>query len=443
MKPLRPIALLVVGAALVAGMLVPATPAAGALAVSVEMSGTLKTGVTFTRYLLTPGPVRVNVVTVDLAKASTTASPSTIDVTVGSRGRVGGQSKTSAYAIATKALAAINGDFGGAVSPRRPEHPYVQNGELWTSGTAPANNVGVSVPAPYATNPPMGYAERTVLHVTATSGQVPLDVTSWNAEQPVLDDIVGFTARGAGTAVPNPVNCNVRLGGPSALATTWANARNGIVDTYTVKESLRCAQSSYAIPSGRDVVLSALNGSAGAGALGALLPGDTVRIRWALGLPGVLDSLGGRPELIEAGQRAGTGTGGTFVCDLSIKDNLCKAQPRSLVSMTKECSDGVTGCKVSLVEVDGRSSSWSVGLKLDDLATFLLTTLNSYSAMNLDGGGSATMYVQQTGPWCLTMLTTGCLVSSLANNNGTERAVTNAVVLLPWIDPKEPHPSGG
>ncbi|MFI5393181.1 MAG: hypothetical protein ACHQY1_05575 [Myxococcota bacterium] len=57
-------------------------------------------------------------------------------------GGLGGQSKTSAHATATKALAAINGDFGGTASPRRPEHPSVQNGVLWTSGSAPANDVG-------------------------------------------------------------------------------------------------------------------------------------------------------------------------------------------------------------------------------------------------------------------------------------------------------------
>jgi len=246
-----------------------------------------------------------------------------------------------------------------------------------------------------------------------------------------------------GTSVPNPANCNVRLGGPSALATTWANSRNGIVDTFTVKDGVRCGLASYAAPSGRDVVLSARPGSAGATSLAAYVPGDTVRIKWALGMPGVLDSVGGRPELVDAGLPAGTGTGGTFICDTTIKDNLCKAQPRSLVSMTKECSDGVTGCKVSLVEVDGRQSSWSVGIKLDALANFLITTLKADSALNLDGGGSATMYVQQTGPWCRTVLATGCLVSSLANNNGTERPVTNAVVLLPWIDPKEPTPVDG
>jgi hypothetical protein len=55
---------------------------------------------------------------------------------------LGGQSKTNAHATATKALAAINGDFGGTASPRRPEHPSVQNGVLWTSGSAPANDVG-------------------------------------------------------------------------------------------------------------------------------------------------------------------------------------------------------------------------------------------------------------------------------------------------------------
>lgn len=443
MKNLRSLAIAIVVATLAAGTLVPAPPASGALTVSVEMSGTLKTGVTFTRYLLSPGPVRINVVTVDLAKASTTSSPSTIDVTAGSRTRVGGQSKTSAMAIAMKALAAINGDFGGTASTRRPEHPYVQDGELWTSGTAPANNVGVGTPAPYATNPPTAYAGRTVLRVSAASKYGTSEITSWNADRPTGADVVGYTARGVPTTVPSAANCNVRLRGPATLATEWANQRNGIVDTFTVRERSLCGASSYASPTGNDVVLSALRGSAGAASLAQYVAGDTVRIRWALGWPGVLDSLGGRPVLVDAGRSAGTGTGGTFVCDTTIKDNLCNAQPRSLVSMTKECSDGGTGCKVSLVEVDGRASAWSVGITLDHLVTFLMGTLHAHSALNLDGGGSATMYVRTTGPWCRTMLATGCLVSNLANNNGSERAVTNAVVLLPGIDPKEPDPGGG
>jgi hypothetical protein len=93
-------------AALVGGLIPPVGPAVAATTITVESSGTIKAGVTFRRFLIKPGPVRLNVVTVDLAKASTSGSPSTIDVSPGSRSTLGGQFKTSAIGIATKALVA-------------------------------------------------------------------------------------------------------------------------------------------------------------------------------------------------------------------------------------------------------------------------------------------------------------------------------------------------
>jgi hypothetical protein len=427
-------------AALVGGLIPPVGPAVAATTITVESSGTIKAGVTFRRFLIKPGPVRLNVVTVDLAKASTSGSPSTIDVSPGSRSTLGGQFKTSAIGIATKALVATNGDFGGTLSTRFPEHPFIVNGEVWTSGTDPANNVGVTVPAPYATNVPHGYARRTNLQISAASKYGLLDVGSWNARQPSGGVVVGFSSRGGSARAPKAANCNVRLAGPAALATQWAKGRAGVVDTYTVASRAVCGASSYARPTGRDVVLSAVNGTAGGTAVKAYRVGDEVRIRWTIGFPRVLDSLGGRPTLIARGASAGTGTGGAFVCP-NTANNLCKAQPRSVVSMTKQCSDGVTGCKVSLIVVDGRSSTWSVGITLNALVSFLKSQLAAYSAVNLDGGGTATMYIRKTDPaWCQSSLATGCLASSLKNNNGSERATTNAMVLLPGIDPKEPTP---
>jgi hypothetical protein len=419
-------------------VIVPTTPALGAT--TVELSGTLKAGVTFRRFLITPGPIRLNVVTIDLAKASTATAPSTVDVTVGGRTTTGGQDLTSAMGIASKALVAINGDFGGLKSTRYPEHPYIQNGEVWTSGTDPATNVGLSVPAPYATTPPTGFAGRASLRISAASKFGTLAVASWNAAQPSGGSVVGFTKRGGSVALPKPANCNLRLTGPPALASTWAKGRGGIVDTFTVFESAKCGLTSYAKPAGNDVVLSSLATGAGSTALKQFVAGDTVRIRWTMGWPGVLDSLGGRPVLVENGLSAGTGTNGTFVC----AGTLCETQPRTAVSMTQPCTQGITGCKVSFVVVDGRqAATWSAGITLDALVGFLRTKLGSWAAMNLDGGGSATMFVRKQGTWCQTLLATGCLVSSLANNSGSERRVTNSLVLLPGIDPKEPTPAGG
>jgi hypothetical protein len=420
-------------------VIAPATPALGAT--TVELSGTLKTGVTFRRFLITPGPIRLNVVTIDLAKASTATAPSTVDVTVGARTTAGGQDLTSAMGIASKALVAINGDFGGLKSTRYPEHPYIQNGEVWTSGTDPAINVGLSVPAPYATTPPTGFAGRASLRISAASRFGTLAVSSWNAAQPSGGSVVGFTRRGGSIALPKPANCNLRLTGPPALASTWAKGRSGIVDTFTVAETAKCGSSTYAKPTGTDVVLSSLATGAGATALKQFVAGDTVRIRWTMGWPGVLDTLGGRPVLVEEGLSAGTGPDGIFECG----GTLCENQPRTAVSMTQPCTQGIAGCKVSFVVVDGRTkkAGWSAGITLDQLVSFLRTTLGSYAAVNLDGGGSATMFVKKQGAWCQTLLPTGCLVSSLANNDGNERRVTNALVLLPGIDPQEPTPTGG
>ena len=46
-----------------------------------------------------------------------------------------------------------------------------------------------------------------------------------------------------------------------------------------------------------------------------------------------------------------------------------------------------------LVTVDGRREEWSAGMDLRELATFMLE-LGATEALNLDGGGSTTMWVR-------------------------------------------------
>jgi hypothetical protein len=48
---------------------------------------------------------------------------------------------------------------------------------------------------------------------------------------------------------------------------------------------------------------------------------------------------------------------------------------------------------VFFVVVDGRNEDWSVGMTLDELALFCLNRLGASSAINMDGGGSSTMWV--------------------------------------------------
>ena len=65
-------------------------------------------------------------------------------------------------------------------------------------------------------------------------------------------------------------------------------------------------------------------------------------------------------------------------------------QPRSAVAVDS------TGKHVFLVTVDGRKRGYSTGTNLQDFASYLISK-GAYAAMNLDGGGSTTMAVLQSG----------------------------------------------
>jgi len=76
--------------------------------------------------------------------------------------------------------------------------------------------------------------------------------------------------------------------------------------------------------------------------------------------------------------------------------------------------------------VDGRKST-SVGMTLYQFAKYM-RSLGAVYAMNLDGGGSATMWIKGMG-----------VVSDPSDSSG-ERPVTNALVVLPGGDADEPSP---
>lgn len=81
--------------------------------------------------------------------------------------------------------------------------------------------------------------------------------------------------------------------------------------------------------------------------------------------------------------------------------------PRSAVGFSRE--------HIFLVEVDGRQGSLSVGMSLPELAAYMVK-LGCESAMNLDGGGSATMWV------------IGNVINS--PSEGRERPSANALVVV-------------
>lgn len=99
--------------------------------------------------------------------------------------------------------------------------------------------------------------------------------------------------------------------------------------------------------------------------------------------PGLLHALGGGPRLVANGRPYVTAGTERFRPDVTLG-----AAPRSAIGLTP---DG----DVALVVVDGRQKDYSAGFTLSELAAFLVK-LGVTDAMNLDGGGSATLVVGRT-----------------------------------------------
>jgi exopolysaccharide biosynthesis protein len=127
-----------------------------------------------------------------------------------------------------------------------------------------------------------------------------------------------------------------------------------------------------------------------------------MRLHWTYGWAGVFDAVGGFPMLLQDGR--------IVACTIS-----CGSQPRTAVGVT---ADG----RILLVVVDGRQPRWSVGPTHVEFAR-ILRDLGAETALNLDGGGSSTMVVE------------GELVNR--PSDGRERALANAILVLPGPDPGE------
>lgn len=93
------------------------------------------------------------------------------------------------------------------------------------------------------------------------------------------------------------------------------------------------------------------------------------------------DIVGGGPQLIKNGKIEIT-----FAQEKWGESFSTTRHPRTAIGKTK---DG----KILLLVVDGRQPNYSVGVSLTELANFLLE-FGAMEAINLDGGGSSTMVVE-------------------------------------------------
>ena len=141
--------------------------------------------------------------------------------------------------------------------------------------------------------------------------------------------------------------------------------------------------------------------------------GETVRVAWSFGWPGIFDAIGGTPLLVSEGQ--------IVLGDCTI--SFCLRHSRSGVGVTPEG-------KLLLVVVDGRRPDYSVGMSLEEFARLFLR-LGATFSMNLDGGGSSTLVVEG-------------VVVNRPSDPGGERAVSSAILVLPGggVDEAVSAPSG-
>lgn len=117
------------------------------------------------------------------------------------------------------------------------------------------------------------------------------------------------------------------------------------------------------------------------------------------------DIVGGVPQLIKNGKIEIT-----WEQEKSNKAFAETKHPRTAVAKLK---DG----KFLMVTVDGRQPEHSVGMNLQELAEFLLE-MGAVDAMNLDGGGSTTMFLD------------GKIVNRPSDKDG-ERRVSDAILVFP------------
>ena len=136
----------------------------------------------------------------------------------------------------------------------------------------------------------------------------------------------------------------------------------------------------------------------------------------------IIELIGGTPRLIRDG--VATVEWSTENCSQSFATD---RHPRTAVGFSQDST------KIYFFTVDGRQPGYSVGMSLYELAAYMLEW-DVYQGVNLDGGGSATMFVR------------GQVVNSPSDAGG-ERAVANALIVISTaptgpltiisLDPKE------
>ncbi len=338
---------------------------------------------------------------------------------------------TSTMAAHAHALAAVNGDFG--TRARQPSHVLMIDGELWTSGAQPGGAIAWSEDGSTA------QIGRPDLHVAVSTptGTHLFGIAGWNIDALPTTTVSAYTARGGTVTVPpgttsptstDPTYCAARL--VPVTEARWAHKRSVIVRKYTVEtQPSPCQQTPLPVGSTAGAVVIATQDTPGVtNPVKRLKPGRRLVIGIRLGeWRGVTDVMGALHMLVHNGTNVAPhyASGDPYIYNRN---------PRTAVGITQGCSDLslATSCRLILETVDGRraDSGWSAGVRFPFLATLMLRA-GAYNAINLDGGGSTTMWTSITSAaYCQSYPSVGgCLVMRPSQSSG-ERATRSAIDVL-------------
>lgn len=336
----------------------------------------LAPGVALTTYVDRRVPLRAYVLWIDPSQGATLGMALAHD-------RLGELERTSDMGKDHGALVAVNGDLGSTISGR-PVHPFALDGELVQSSPVLGAMFSISDDGSMRIGKPTESLSMTEVDTGET-----WPIASWNHGGPAPGELTAHTAQGGAIEAPRAFTCSVRL----LTAGPTSSTADGSTRTYSVDQA-GCFSNRLQPEDG--VVVSALPTTDEATFIRSLSPGESVRIDWSLGWPGVIDGIGGSTLLMQDGQIV-LGT-----CTAAV----CSRNPRTAIGLT---ADG----RIVIVVVDGRQSG-SVGMSLGELANFF-QRLGAESAMNMDGGGSSSMAVK------------GDVVN--LPSDGFERSVTNALLV--------------
>jgi exopolysaccharide biosynthesis protein len=319
-----------------------------ALEVENQMSISVAAGIKYTqiRGRLPGGPVLINLLQVDGIRSAITVKP------VLAQDSVTGKERASQMTERVEALAAVNGGFFGPDG--RPLGLLMIDGTIIAEPLFNRSALGITSKGEFAiTNPNME------AFISGPDGSV-IDISGMN--RPLKEGEV---------LIYHPIYGRHFL--ENSVEDGLVILDDKVIDIWARGKKL---------PEGAYVIAGSGDGSR---VLDALNLGDRVSLHIELipdwPIEGVIHALGGGPRLIRDGQVHITSEEESFKPDVALG-----RAPRTAAGITKRG-------ELLLVVVNGRSPGVSIGMTLKEMAEFMLW-LGATDALNLDGGGSATMAIR-------------------------------------------------